>query len=330
MPEFTEYIARVTKRLEAGKPVVDVLRYLGDGLGHHPDERFDFAGNAFKCDYLNNDVLMNRLSVADGRIVLPDGMGYSVLWVPQGTYLLPESKKKIAELEAAGAKVVWGGGESEAVAALVPDCRASGEGELLWYHRKDDGCDSYFVAAGADGFSGKIDFRAKGSVKVYDPVSGEWRRAPEDGNWRLVQHESLFVVVGGGNEGVGKSSAKVEICRWEAKGEKSFAGRFELKEVPDSLILDLGRVEAWAEVVVNGQKMRALWGYPYTCDIAKACVKGENTIHVETVSTWHNRLVADAAKPESERSTWTLYGPKKDEQLVPEGLFGPVTLTVLK
>ena len=70
MPEFTKYIARITKRLEAGLPVVDVLRYLGDGLGHHPDESSLFAGNMYKCDYLNNDVLMNRLSVKDARIVV--------------------------------------------------------------------------------------------------------------------------------------------------------------------------------------------------------------------------------------------------------------------
>lgn len=327
MPEFTEYIARITKRLEAGRPVVDVLRYLGDGLGHHPDESGLFAGNMFKCDYLNNDVLMNRLSVKNGRIALPDGMSYSVLWIPERTYLLPESKKRISMLEAAGAKVVRGGSESDTVDGLAPDCRACGNGELLWYHRREGERDWYFIAAGSNGYSGKIDFRAKGPARVFDPVSGEYRKAPEDGDWRLAQNESLFVMFGEKDEIVPeKNMAKMEICRWDVKGEKSFNGMFELEEVPASLILDLGRVESWAEVTVNGCRMRGLWCYPYACDIAEACVKGKNSIRVESVSTWHNQLVKDAAKPEPERSTWTLYGPGAHEPLVPEGLFGPVTV----
>ena len=326
MPEFTKYIARITKRLEAGLPVVDVLRYLGDGLGHHPDESYLFAGNMYKCDYLNNDVLMNRLSVKDGRIVLPGGMSYSVLWIPEKTYLLPESKKKISMLESAGAKVVRGGCESDTVDGLVPDCRPCGKGDLLWCHRREGEFDWYFIAAGTNGYSGEIYFRAKGSVRVYDPVSGKFENAPHGGDWCLAENESLFVVFGGKDAVAGKAADKTEICRWSANGEKAFDGTFELEEIPDSLILDLGRVEAWAEVTVNGRRMRGLWCYPYACDIAEACVKGRNSIHVESVSTWHNQLVKDTAKPEPERSTWTLYGPSAHEAPVSEGLFGPVTL----
>jgi hypothetical protein len=142
----------------------------------------------------------------------------------------------------------------------------------------------------------------------------------------LAENESLFVVFGGKDAVASKTADKTEICRWSANGEKTFDATFELEEIPDSLILDLGRVEAWAEVTVNGRRMRGLWCYPYACDIAEACVKGKNSIRVESVSTWHNQLVKDAAKPEPERSTWTLYGPGAHEPLVPEGLFGPVTV----
>ncbi|MBQ0032666.1 MAG: hypothetical protein KBT68_07680, partial [bacterium] len=106
MRAFTDYVARCGEFLEAGKPVVDVLRVLGDGLGHKPSERDESFGNRFKDDYINKDALMNRLSVRDGRLVLPDGMEYAVLWIPEGTYLDAESAGRIGELERRGAKVV--------------------------------------------------------------------------------------------------------------------------------------------------------------------------------------------------------------------------------
>ena len=326
MPEFTEYIARITKHLESGKPVVDVLRYLGDGLGHHPDESSFFARNEFKCDYLNHDVLMNRLAVKDGRIVLPDGMSYSLLWVPEKTYLLPESRRRISSLVEAGAKVVWGGAESDAVSGLTPDCCTSGNGEIFWYHRRDGERDCYFIAAGTNGYSGKIEFRAKGVVMVFDPVTGKYENAPEDFCWKLAENESLIVTFNEERTCAHRKMTRTELCRWEVNGEKSFDGRFNLEEIPDLLTLDLGRVEAWAKVTVNGRSMRGLWCYPYSCDIAEFCVKGENSIHIESVSTWHNQLVRDAGKPEPERVTWTLFGPGASEPQVPEGLFGPITL----
>jgi hypothetical protein len=53
---------------------------------------------------------------------------------------------------------------------------------------------------------------------------------------------------------------------------------------------------------------------------------GENRLDVSVTATWHNRLVDEAAKPEVERMTWTLYGPKADAKKHPAGLFGKVYL----
>ena len=129
---FTDYCARCTEFLESGMPVVDILRVLGDGLGHKPDEKTPHFANKFKDDYVNSDVLLNRLSVKDGRLVLPHGMSYSVLWIPEGTYLNSESREKIAALRTAGACIADG---TDPTIGLVPDV-VSPDGALLWYHRK--------------------------------------------------------------------------------------------------------------------------------------------------------------------------------------------------
>lgn len=115
MPWFTSYLARTGYLLERGRPVVTVLWYLGDEIGHKP---FQYTGNGkrrsgkirfpegFKYDYCNPDALLTRLRVEDGRIVTPEGIAYEVLWIPENERMLPETIEKIGELARAGARVI--------------------------------------------------------------------------------------------------------------------------------------------------------------------------------------------------------------------------------
>ncbi|MBZ4191957.1 glycosyl hydrolase [Niabella beijingensis] len=105
MPEINRYFARCNYLLEKGRPVSDILWYLGDAIDHKPDQQAPFP-EGFKYDYCNTDVLLNRLSVDNGWIVTPEGIRYRLLWLPDNTRLLPETVKKIAALVKAGATVV--------------------------------------------------------------------------------------------------------------------------------------------------------------------------------------------------------------------------------
>ena len=115
MPWFTSFLSRTSYMLERGKPVVDVLWYLGDEVGHRP---FQYTGNGtrqsgtvrfpegYKYDYCNTDALLGRLSVKDGKICTPEGIEYSVLWIPENERMLPATIEKIGQLIREGAKVV--------------------------------------------------------------------------------------------------------------------------------------------------------------------------------------------------------------------------------
>ena len=105
MPELTTYLARCTYMLERGKPVSDVLWYLGDEVAHRPDQECPFPAG-YKYDYCNPDVLLNRLSVEDGKIVTPEGISYSLMWIPDTKRMLPETLKKLRSLIKQGAVVV--------------------------------------------------------------------------------------------------------------------------------------------------------------------------------------------------------------------------------
>ena len=118
MRSFTDWAAKCCAFLERGHPVVDALRYLGDELDHKPDE-LEYFPEGFKNDYLNADVLFNRLDVKNGRFVLPNGMSYSVIWVPDSVMLLPATKRRLDELSAKGGRIHFGSADG-AVSGLSP------------------------------------------------------------------------------------------------------------------------------------------------------------------------------------------------------------------
>ncbi|MDR3267502.1 MAG: hypothetical protein LBT83_00320 [Tannerella sp.] len=116
VPEFVACLSRCNYLLERGKPVSDVLWYLGDEINYHPDQYAPFPAG-FKYDYCNPDILLNRLSVRNGKIVSPEGIEYSVLWLPDNLRMLPETLEKLLSLLNDGAIVV--GNAPKGLATLV-------------------------------------------------------------------------------------------------------------------------------------------------------------------------------------------------------------------
>ena len=108
---FMTYLARNSYMLQQGKFVADLAYLLdegapstmpiwGTGLNPAPPEGYDY-------DYINADVLINRMSVAsDGRLILPDGMSYALLVLPNTGRMTLPVLKKIRDLVKAGATVV--------------------------------------------------------------------------------------------------------------------------------------------------------------------------------------------------------------------------------
>ena len=105
MKEFTTYLARCSYLLERGQSVSDVLWYLGDEISHKPDQEYPFPVG-YKYDYCNPDVLLNRLSVKDGKVVTPEGLSYQLIWIPENKRMLPETLERIHTLLEEGATIV--------------------------------------------------------------------------------------------------------------------------------------------------------------------------------------------------------------------------------
>ena len=202
MRSFTDYLARCSYMLESGKPVSDVLLYLGDRVNHKPPHHLPFpAGLSY--DYLNRDALLERLEVRDGLWVTPEGVSWKALWVYDEKDLRPETTAKLAAAATKGAQILRGD-IFVGVARLGLKPQVKADPRLLWQHRQTETEEIYFFAEeeGAP-FSGMVSVQGEGEVFRADPVSG--RIVPMDGvtfnggyatfRLDLVRAGAQFVVV---------------------------------------------------------------------------------------------------------------------------------------
>ena len=363
MPHFTRYLARCGMMLEAGRPVVDVLLYLGDAPLHIPSEDMPFP-DGYKYDYLNRDALLSRLAARDGRLVTPEGTSYRAIWLPRGCVCGREASERIEAFERAGVAVLRG----EPLPTWEPDL--SSERPVNWYHRADASADWYFVSAPTCGFRGKIAFRARGDAEIFDPASGAVRPAARLGGefvFDLAPAESVFVVFRNGamppveparvvgtadvagpwtirfapGWGAPSECRTDRLLPWrslpDVEGEgRAYSGtagyetKFALPEgafaAGRRIALDLGDVVSFAEVELNGRPVATLWCKPYRCDITDAARPGENSLKVAVTSPWGNRLTYDAGKGDGERRTWTCPWPYPSRPLADYGMTGPVRI----
>ena len=177
---WIDYQRRCSVMLRAGKHVADVAYFIGEDAPKMAGQRKPELPAGYDYDYINADVIQNRLRVKDGRFVLPDGMSYRLLVLPPSETMRPELLEKVKTLVDAGGAVLgsapkrspslrdypkcdaevqrlaaklWGGKkimeEANLQAALdrmdTPPDVVCPEG-ILWKHRRDGETDIYFLA----------------------------------------------------------------------------------------------------------------------------------------------------------------------------------------
>ena len=106
---FFDYINRCQWMLQQGDFVADVLYYYGDHIPNFTQhKRTDPAQcqPGYDYDVITAEALIGRTSVRNGKIVLPDGMSYRVLVLPDREAISLPVLEKISELVKAGATVI--------------------------------------------------------------------------------------------------------------------------------------------------------------------------------------------------------------------------------
>jgi hypothetical protein len=129
-----EYLARCQYLLQQGLFVADICLLSPEGSPQTLNGQQSFIskspGNGgrplerpgYNFDTCPPEVVLTRMSVKDGRLVLPDGMSYRLLVMPQVETMTPQLLRKLKELVEAGATVVGARPSKSPSLSAYPKC----------------------------------------------------------------------------------------------------------------------------------------------------------------------------------------------------------------
>jgi len=103
------YLSRCQFLLQQGLFVADVCYFYGEDVPNFVPAKTHMQPPlppGYDCDTINAEALLGRMSVKNNRLVLPDGMSYRLLVLPDRPTMSPQVLRKIKELVVAGATVV--------------------------------------------------------------------------------------------------------------------------------------------------------------------------------------------------------------------------------
>jgi hypothetical protein len=103
---WVRYLTRCQYLLQQGLFVADVCYFAGEAAPNGAPHNPDLKAKGYDYDACNADVLLNRTSVKNGRLVLPDGMSYGMLVLPDTPFMTPRLLAKLRDLVEQGATVI--------------------------------------------------------------------------------------------------------------------------------------------------------------------------------------------------------------------------------
>ncbi len=181
--EWTRYLQRIHHMLKLGEPVADVAVYIGDfapqmtGPPNPVPEGYDY-------DYINSDVILNRLRWADGEWQIPAetdpdrvAARYRALAIPETGHMRPHVAARLKELREAGGAFI------EAVPVPAADLTAHGVSPIVsglsqpcrWKARRlEDGGHVFFLSNFKQAGTFEATLRETGmQPELFNPVTGE-------------------------------------------------------------------------------------------------------------------------------------------------------------
>lgn len=106
MDVFLKYIKRCNMLLQQGQYVADVAYFIGEDAPKMIGITDPPLPQGYSFDYINGDVINQRLTVNNGKLQLPNGITYSILVLPKLQTIRPELLSKIKELVQQGAVIL--------------------------------------------------------------------------------------------------------------------------------------------------------------------------------------------------------------------------------
>lgn len=98
MDLFTDYLKRTNLLLQQGLNVADAAYFIGEDAPKMTGVTDPALPRGYQFDYINGEVLRERMSVRDGRWTLPHGTQYRILVLPRLETMRPELLARLEEL----------------------------------------------------------------------------------------------------------------------------------------------------------------------------------------------------------------------------------------
>ena len=297
-PSLFSYQSRCQWMLQEGRFVADVLYWNGEEAPNMGKSRLEYpAGRiampqGYSCDFCATKAV-ESLQVRDGKVVVPGGVEYRLLVLPDTDTMSEKMVRRVGELVEAGAKVVsvrrpvrapglnglacdmpafvdsvWKKGVmecsvAEALRRLSVDSDfRSDEKNAEWIHRTDGTSDWYFVSiANATNVSFEASFRVCGKApEIWNPETGEIRAADV---WRVENGCTVVAldfppagstfVVFRGDSYPAK--LHVTAASIDAKDGARYAAREPMPRRTHSLVIKKAEYGVFPELLKNGRKM---------------------------------------------------------------------------
>ncbi len=106
MDLFMDYLKRSNFLLQQGRYVADVAYFIGEDAPKMTGVQDPPLPKGYSFDYINAEVILNRISMKNGRFTLPDGLSYRILVLPNLETIRPELLQKIAQLVKEGGVIL--------------------------------------------------------------------------------------------------------------------------------------------------------------------------------------------------------------------------------
>jgi hypothetical protein len=238
---WNEYLARCQYLLQQGLFVADVAYLQPEGAprSFSPPAGAEIAPKirgGYNFDGCTPEVVLERMSVKNGRIVLPDGMSYAVLVLPDVETMTLKLLRKISQLEEQGALIIGGRKPPQKSPSLgdmgAGDAEVKRLADKLWSGGKIITGKTVAEVLTAHGV--KPDFSAKpilryihrtiGDAEVYFVANGEPKEVMSTAAFRVTGKQPEFW--------------------WPESGLTSDATAFEQKDGVTQIPLKLGPSES--------------------------------------------------------------------------------------
>ncbi|WP_183567306.1 glycosyl hydrolase [Mucilaginibacter sp. SP1R1] len=106
MDMFVTYLKRCNFMLRQGKYIADVAYFIGEDAPKMTGIRDPELPKGYSFDYINAEIINDRATVVNRKLVLPGGMAYKILVLPKLATMRPELLKKIKQLVAQGLTIL--------------------------------------------------------------------------------------------------------------------------------------------------------------------------------------------------------------------------------